>query len=110
MADDRAKIKSIREVFSVPEDSAESFLKGVSIGMILGTAMQMAGETLPESPLELRDIFKAILIASRNIQFYGLSKPVTDEEIDAMGALITAHNGRLFINNAALVQPATVTS
>jgi hypothetical protein len=94
--------KHVGEVVGVSEEQFGSFLKGVSIGMLAATALHVAGQCVPAFPAEFKDRFKDVLRRNRDLPFYGLEQPLSDDLIDAIGIILTAENGMAFFNNTSI--------
>jgi hypothetical protein len=104
--------KSVAEVFGIQDDQSNLFTKAVSIGLLAGSAMSVAQRRCMNRGLnavisgraDIGEEVKRILIENRNKQYPGLSRPVTDEEIEAILEVLTAENGRMFFNNVIMAE------
>ena len=104
--------KSISEVLGIPKDQWELFIKGVSVGMIAGSAMAVAKEEGrvslaamaelgrgSEIPEEMGNIFRGIIERNKERYFPGLQSPLSSEVINAICALMVLGSGRMFFNS-----------
>jgi hypothetical protein len=90
---------TIGAVLEIPQDQHGEFIRGFSIGLIVGSAIGSAYYDPRAGIVPPAQLARELIVRNREKWFHGLKQPLSDEVINAMIALLQAQNEMMFLNN-----------